>query len=1273
MAAPNFLDPPSLRQGDMTTGVFEVVQTLDSGDALGVRCADRTEVLFLGGRLELGRISVYGCLVIDEGCPVRLGVGSSTKIFQIPDVCPGDLMHSIELFAGFGGMGIAAEALGVHTAVAIDWCPLAEKQLKCLGRDKILLKDIRDQDTAFQVHSLLERQRPLAFMGFPCQPHSTQGSKLGFKDSRSLLFYDGMNVIYQIQCSAAILECVVGAGEQDEILQTLRRIAELMHWSVHMVKLDLGVQWPNKRHRWWAMLLPKKYDTTGLSSWPASSPYRVVNDIMVNWGKWTESEMKELMLSIEEINAYGDTRLRNERRELQLDSQVPTILHSYSNVLGPCPCGCRSKGIGIEKLVDKGLRGRYVVEFPGAPPRYLHPKEAGLLLGVHPNTPMEGSLRERLCLLGLVASPIQGVWLVASLLENVQTQIGKRNPVKPLDELRKYQAHLLDDDHWQFQPPTTFICLSDDDGPDVRFLAPDFAIIDEVQAAERINIQWGQCCKTLQVYDANSMPNEVKVHIQKKMKIQRTQPPRGPITVAVKWQDEVHVVQAELGDFVFQVLWQLGVTTSSSMTAKGRHVYPDERIWETTIIEIADCASPFTLKDKTTAAGNDESEELTLFVANGLSDVQIFNEAKYLFYQSGVDFNLFWSPKLIVRIQDAWSTLANTLIREKKANNEEGYGIMWDEGHWVLFHFRWQDDNPTCDFWDGMRSEPSDDMFTFAHQLAFACDCAAPQITMKKLIRQSYGAHCGTIALLHLRHLLLEDEDLDEIDAILWFHDMKKQQEKVTGIVDSGTISETLTWSMTGAGNADYVQPLAKLLQERGVPAAAAEDRAREVASKIGVAMVNHALRASNPWQALKTAANTPSTRMRLITQAEQQEYINSKAKDKFGISTKNSKKNKSKIDTNRLTLDPQLLQVQAGHFQDSDGADVQSIAFEDVGAGQSGAALATSEQAKSFISNPRVISPKALCILLVDLPPDEVATPAGIERIRFPAQYRGTDEQIVVFGGILQLGDKKVQRKRSGPNPKPDLVKTAVVKIMVYKDQFDYNWDQFARSPVKCLLQTLPQLTLCDGDSCGHDCGKTHAPIGEQLESIIFEVWGRTFLMNKGSKTSPEKADLFVVFVRVPELVIKSIINTSQPGVYMEPRQDGQRGHHDDYRVVWLPKSSYQQAMHVRRTSCFALNLVRNRERYGIQVHKKDEASTWKEVRPDEDFEDVRILEVFELAPIPHGTTRQTMKDLLSQWGWKSKPLQPGRGSMHHMSWRIGSDTSLPKMYFRASIRTFW
>ena len=74
------------------------------------------------------------------------------------------------------------------------------------------------------------------------------------------------------------------------------------------------------------------------------------------------------------------------------------------------------------------------------------------------------------------------------------------------------------------------------------------------------------------------------------------------------------------------------------------------------------------------------------------------------------------------------------------------------------------------------------------------------------------------------------------------------------------------------------------------------------------------------------------------------------------------------------------------------------------------------------------------------------------------------------------------------------------------------------------------------------------------------------------------------------------------------------------------------------------AVALVRYGQKYGIRTMLKDAEAVHRELHPDQPFENVAVHSVYEVRPLPHGMQTAGIRDLLKQWGWKAKPLQPFR-----------------------------
>ena len=58
----------------------------------------------------------------------------------------------------------------------------------------------------------------------------------------------------------------------------------------------------------------------------------------------------------------------------------------------------------------------------------------------------------------------------------------------------------------------------------------------------------------------------------------------------------------------------------------------------------------------------------------------------------------------------------------------------------------------------------------------------------------------------------------------------------------------------------------------------------------------------------------------------------------------------------------------------------------------------------------------------------------------------------------------------------------------------------------------------------------------------------------------------------------------------------------------------------------------------------------------------------VYEVRPLPHGVQTSGVRDLLQQWGWKAKPLQPFRADQHGQGWLVGSEHPPPATVFQTT-----
>ncbi|MBE6413342.1 MAG: DNA cytosine methyltransferase [Verrucomicrobiaceae bacterium] len=162
----------------------------------------------------------------------------------------------IDLFCGLGGFRIAFEKLGGECVFSSDIDKHVQKIYKLNFGEfphgditKIDAKDIPSHD--------------ILCAGFPCQPFSMAGRRLGFKDTRGTLFFDVARILKEKQPIGFVLENVKGLTNHDNgntlkvILNTLNEIGYNYRYKVLNAK---NYNVPQNRERWYCIGVRKDCD-----------------------------------------------------------------------------------------------------------------------------------------------------------------------------------------------------------------------------------------------------------------------------------------------------------------------------------------------------------------------------------------------------------------------------------------------------------------------------------------------------------------------------------------------------------------------------------------------------------------------------------------------------------------------------------------------------------------------------------------------------------------------------------------------------------------------------------------------------------------------------------------------------------------------------------------------------------------------------------------------------------------------------------------------------
>lgn len=124
----------------------------------------------------------------------------------------------IDLFAGIGGFHLAFHQLGAECVFASEWDQSARKTYEHNFKS-VSPKLFETQNFAGDITKIDKHEIPdfdILCGGFPCQPFSQAGHRLGFDDTRGTLFFDIAEILRVKRPKAFFIENVRGLFKHDE-------------------------------------------------------------------------------------------------------------------------------------------------------------------------------------------------------------------------------------------------------------------------------------------------------------------------------------------------------------------------------------------------------------------------------------------------------------------------------------------------------------------------------------------------------------------------------------------------------------------------------------------------------------------------------------------------------------------------------------------------------------------------------------------------------------------------------------------------------------------------------------------------------------------------------------------------------------------------------------------------------------------------------------------------------------------------------------------------
>ena len=1167
--------------------------------------------------------------------------------------CPNDdecdIRKTKDVCAGIGGITQGLSFVGFERVASMEVQPLMYTAMEKNAMSNVVRGDVTKPRDRATFHATPSPVRGLLTSGFPCQPLSSQGDGKGHADPRAKVFDAVIQMAWEQQVTALLLENVLAALKATYVQDKLQKLGWSMGKDVVQTTLRLEKAWPCKRNRWWTVVLPKNYNLRHIPDLTDDITMQRVGQLFMSLPQWSDQEELELRLTLEEQEKLHDPRYGNDVRILMADKPCPCILHSYGTGLTACPCSCRSQGFAEDRLLKDGLRGFYVYSKKDNAPRWLHPKEAALLCGIDPMFQFPEPTRAGLCLVGQCASSIQSSWMGAHILK---AQGDKIDPEQALIGIKMWllrQAH-------GFLPGTFRDSLQvqdpNDDAAYTVKLSGHAKVKDLLEAEHRLHgpgvkLEMGDSMGVLnREYGiaSGAVHGDFWVLAQnKRQKLTRTfQILR--ITAHVNSHDDVIAkpVYCANGTFVFDVLDRLKLAGHQDVQCfdmEGNGIRKDERLWQDVDLQV------FLNRSGIVAGGTIEL---------GLGDKQLDRQAQYLLQVSGTTDHKLWIPA--ITLTQLFHDAQNDDLHEwlTPAFQRQLLGCVAHQDHWILVSIHINDRVLYVTYWDGRNHEGRDEMLGFSDAVRAILNrqgyVKSKVVSFQHEHQQNYAMTCGTIALMHLGELLGLWKTHVCPDELEW-HCML-----LADPIPNELRARGWKWS-----EHDMEKEVRDILHSHGVPEDRSKERFKTGLQKIGWQKMEDALNTKNPWASMKSAGSQPRVNFLWARPDELDKQIRHKAESKYKVA-QSHRKTGGKQRQAEMHMAPTDLCLIPGTFATEDEREVTQLNIEEVAANRAGIAFATLEEVMPFLRDDKTLTMDALAILTtLPVPPQEAGL-LPVTNLRYPAQYVPTKEAVLIEGSIIQLGDCSIVRKAQKAEVNITPLDTKAFKITVWKDEWSGDWDFFITNPVKQVITVFPKLSLCRGDRCGPDCKKFHAPIGEDIDNVIVDLWGRGFFTNRGKRVAAQDSDQYQFFVRIPVPCLEGLQQRSgHEGVYIEPRQDDGKLPSTDVAMIWLPGLTKLEASHKLKVTDKGIALARFGNRWGIRTLSKDAEQVHTELHPEVPYQNIAIQGTYEVRPLPHGIQKTGVQGLLKQWGWNAKPLQPCRGDQFGTGWLIGAEKEPP------------
>jgi DNA (cytosine-5)-methyltransferase 1 len=250
------------------------------------------------------------------------------------------------LFSGIGGFDLASEWMGWENVFHCEWNPFGQKVLNYYWPNAISYNDITKTD--FSIH---RGSVDIITGGFPCQPYSMAGKRLGKEDERHL-WPEMLRAIREIQPTWVVGENVLGIVNWDGglVFHEVQAELEAQGYEVQPYVLPAAsVNAPHRRDRVWFVA----YSKSCSDSRNTREISRKAKEKDREWTQSSTTSKQQVQLSIESSSLFGDVS-NSKCIRLEHSSKSRQIPGKETNASGK-----RSKSTLSPKTVGNGYKSRW--------------------------------------------------------------------------------------------------------------------------------------------------------------------------------------------------------------------------------------------------------------------------------------------------------------------------------------------------------------------------------------------------------------------------------------------------------------------------------------------------------------------------------------------------------------------------------------------------------------------------------------------------------------------------------------------------------------------------------------------------------------------------------------------------------------------------------------------------------------------------------------------------------------------------------------------------